>query len=189
MIPPVDVQLQRNPDLSPFKWLHTVNVGDANRLLSDDNMDKIFRSHRNKYIYAILQKVIEEQKEDNGVISDNLDTETNRIRHVRFENDTIKYETERKDPYDSIPANYVGKTEVKILDLIDCNPYSYKSVGTVLKSIHKESEREWAVIACDGLPFILGSRLMKIHALVLLAMKNATVKTISTNTWPVIMPV
>ena len=91
---------------------------------------------------------------------DNLDSETEKNRNVIFEGTNIKFEIKRNDPYDSVQANHGGKTEVKLLDPIDRNPCSYKSVGEVLKQIHTDSGREWVVVGCDGLPYILGTRLI-----------------------------
>ena len=50
LIPPAEYQLQRNPELCPFKWLRSINVGDAVNLLSEDSMDMVFRTYRNEYI-------------------------------------------------------------------------------------------------------------------------------------------
>ena len=47
------------------------------------------------------------------------------------------------------------------MDPIDTNPCSYKSIGTVLKSIYNDGESEWIIIGCDGLPYILGPRLIE----------------------------
>ena len=72
-----------------------------------------------------------------------------------------RIEIQRNDPYVSVPADHVGKTEVvKLLDTIDSNPVSYKSDGQELKQIDADSGRKWVIIGYDGLPYILGTRLI-----------------------------
>lgn len=49
------------------------------------------------------------------------------------------------------------------MDPIDVNPCSYLSVGEVFKTIQKDSERQWNIVGCDGLPYLLGARLIERH--------------------------
>ena len=90
---------------------------------------------------------------------DNLDRETEN-HAVIFEDRNIKFEIKRHDPYDSVPADHVGKTEVKLLDPINSNSFSYKSVGRELKQIHADSGREWVIVGYDGLLYKLGIRVI-----------------------------
>ena len=46
------------------------------------------------------------------------------------------------------------------MDPIMVNPCSYASLVTVLDNIITKCYREWIVIGCDGLPYILCSRII-----------------------------
>lgn len=75
----------------------------------------VIRSQRNDYIEETLNEVYDERKENNGVITDNLETDNIKIWHVRFDKDSgVTNECERKDPYGTVAANNLGKTQVKV---------------------------------------------------------------------------
>ena len=162
LCPPNSTQLQRNPSLSPMQWLHDVNMGEVAELYKVEQLDNSFRIHRNQFIGELLHEILLEQKQDNGNVTDDIDIEIERTRLVKFDdNHNVLYEKSEIDPYGSIESNCEGKTEVKVLDPLDQNPCSYESVSKVMSHIQTESDRQWNVIGCDGLPYLLCARLIE----------------------------
>ncbi len=85
--------------------------------------------------------------------------------------DTKNIVSRTKNPYEHIHSNHPeSPIKIKARDPVFCNPNSYASCITVLRSIGKDlkvqkydptSCRKWAVIICDGLPFSLCTKLLK----------------------------
>ena len=162
LCPPNSAQLERNPNLSPLQWLREVNTGDVCDLYKEEQLDSKFRVYRNQFIMELLDELLKEQQEHNGTVEDNIDNEIEKTRMVTFDDDfNISYEKNETDPYSSIQSNCEGKTDVTVLDPIDINPCSYDSVSKVMSHIDENSDRAWNIIGCDGLPYLLCSRLIE----------------------------
>ena len=43
LLPPVDTHLQKNPDLSPIKWLRIVNTAEVKELLNTEDLNTALR--------------------------------------------------------------------------------------------------------------------------------------------------
>ena len=134
VVPPQVSILQMNPQLKPNQWLNCIDIRDS----VDEGKDIMFRTERNKYIINSMEAIREEMvMADQGPVPKNP-----------------KYDT-KTDPYRHIDSKVAGKTEVKILDPVMVNPCSYHSLETVLDNIVRNCNREWVVIGCDGLPYVL----------------------------------
>lgn len=142
LVPPQVSILQMNPQLKPYLWLNCIDIKDS----VDEGKDKMFRTERNKYMYIInsMEAIREEMvMADQGPVPKKT-----------------KYDT-KTDPYRHIDSKVAGKTEVKILDPVMVNPCSYHSLETVLDNIVRNCNREWVVIGCDGLPYVLCSKIIE----------------------------
>ena len=143
LIPPDISVLQFNQQLSPSNWLYNnlnipaavMKVKDSFRVYND-----IFSTYRSKFVDTVLTKV---------------------------HNEITRNETAYLDMYDYsfVPENApVTATEVRTAPPIFLNPCSYRAVNDVMQTIHTENckgGRKWSGIGCDGLPYILGARLIE----------------------------
>ena len=71
-----------------------------------------------------------------------------------------------EDPYLFIEYNHPDNpTDVKLGEPVLTNPCSYDSVNEVLNSLLNSfvnnTDRKWTILGCDGLPYILASRLIE----------------------------
>ena len=139
LVPPVDTNLQQNPQLKPTTWLNSIDLKDT----ADENKDRMFRSERNKYILRSIESIHDEiLKTNDAPIAKKPKVDS------------------KKDPYDHIESFVAGKTEVKLMDPVMVNPCSYNSLETVMDDIVAKCDREWVLIGCDGLPYVLCSKIV-----------------------------
>ena len=111
---------------------------------------------RNKFICERLNKVYPEHNGDiNDVVDDFLCDPNLMLEKDKTNNDTYCY-LEHSHP-NAAPKVTLGETSL-------CNYCSNEKVNEALQdillNIEVGTERKWSVIGCDGLPFILGSRLI-----------------------------
>ena len=139
LIPPKPSTLQMNPRLKPSLWLKGIDNIES----SDVEKDRMFRVKRNEYIVNSMEVIRKD------IVLENAGPLPKKTKC-----------DSKTDPYDHIESHVAGKTEVKIMDPIMVNPCSYASLVTVLDNITTKCNREWVVIGCDGLPYILCSRII-----------------------------
>ena len=140
LVPPIITTLQKNPQYKPYVWLSSIDIKEA----GDVEKDRIFRIERNKFILKyieILHKEIEQETSAPAAKKPKVDGKT--------------------DPYGDVESHVTGKTDIKMMNPIMVNPCSYASLETVLDNIIINSNREWVEVGCDGLPFILCSRIIE----------------------------
>lgn len=69
------------------------------------------------------------------------------------------------DPYDNIPSFHVGPPSVVVGNPISKHSCSYEALKAVLLDIKTATQvpdkRSWIVPGCDGLPYLLASRILR----------------------------
>ena len=110
-----------------------------------------------------MHDISHEQRQYNGLVENDIDTYTEKLRvFFKFDSDqNMFYEQDKINPYSSVECNCIGKTDVTILNPLDLNPCSYDSVSKVSTHIQTESNREWNIVGCDGLPYLLCARIIE----------------------------
>ena len=163
IIPSCATQLQTIPQLSPFQWLYvrpqmnpSVVCQKISELLSRNITE--CESLRNQFISDRIAAVIDAQTKANGVIFDEIDNLTNEktLNDHTYEA-TYSFANSFHPPQP--PKTVLG-------DPIFCNPCSYNSVDGVFRellsrSLSPDGGRKWTAIGCDGLPYVLGARLIE----------------------------
>ena len=153
--------LQCQIQLDPYLWLYHTQVQTENviqRLFQFlKHCSTVFQEYRNKFVIERLNKVYKEQL-PNG--TDFIDTLINDI------NTDIPRGNTNEDPYSFIEHNHPDNPpDVKLGEPVLTNPCSYDSVNEVLNSLLNSTvnntDRKWTILGCDGLPYILASRLIE----------------------------
>lgn len=71
----------------------------------------------------------------------------------------------KMDSYDNIPSFHVGPPSVVVGNPISKNPCSYEAVKAVLLDIKTAikvlDKRSWTVLGCDGLQYLLASKIFR----------------------------
>lgn len=121
--------------------------------------DKEFNKIRNDFIINQLQKVMQQQMNENGHYVDQIDHKRTPI---------IRETTAPSQRYSFIPVINTEKTgyyKLIVGEPIFENPCSYDAVEKVLDHFLEEvgvgTSRQWAAIGCDGLPYVLASRIIE----------------------------
>lgn len=84
------------------------------------------------------------------------------IKHAQFDEQyNVAFQGPTFDPYNTIESHVTGKPTETLTDPLFINPCSYESVSVVFDHILTVSDREWVAVGCDGLPYILGSRVIQ----------------------------
>ena len=148
IVPGLPSQLQEAPDFSPLKWLYIANepreiVDKVDELLHSAKLK--FHDIRNEFICSRLMKIYSKQctlKDDLADVSENPSQDD-------------PYEWVTSKHCDQIPKVMMGEPDF-------VNPCSYQAVEQVLHHIQSNTcgRREWTIVGCDGLPFVLGSRII-----------------------------
>ena len=165
IVPSPETRLQYTPNLSPFHWLYL----QRDPVLLVQSMKEFAKIHlenftliQNEFIKDRLRKVMEEQ----------LPTGKDKIDAVMEEEDAVIRNPPLpcKDPYDAAPCAHPNRTPSASLgDPIFVNPCSYNSLDEVFRHLQEQltradendDGRAWTTLGCDGLPYVLGSRLIE----------------------------
>ena len=142
LLPPDITYLQSVRHFSPKVWFHTnidkvLTVTKIRQMFLD--LNGIFQGYRQSFIELILKKSYSE-------VQHNTDSFVNMYSYEYVQ-------SKHKD----------GPTRVITGEPLFLNPCSYRAVEDVLSDIHSRNcsgQRRWSVIGCDGLPYILGTRLI-----------------------------
>ena len=143
LIPPIPSFIQSDASLSPTSWLYR-NIDTIQLVTKIRNFishyDTIFSQYRTSFIQFLLEKVQQE------VVSG-----TSGSMNIPGSC--------------QVPSGHAGITKVVTGKPIFLNPCSYRAVDAVLQNLKdsncEENDRKWTMIGCDGLPYVLGSRLIE----------------------------
>ncbi|XP_060586641.1 uncharacterized protein LOC132742292 [Ruditapes philippinarum] len=151
LIPPCETELQKNESFIPASWHYLQSINGGENIITENN--NLFRGQRNEYINHVISEIM---KTNDG-------PPPQKLRKITVEPVTGRSTSElraMKDPYDDIPSNVSGKTNVLVLKPIPVNPCSFNSLEIVLDTIVEKSNKTWLAIGCDGLPFYLCSKVI-----------------------------
>ena len=146
LLPPLPTYLQSDPSLSPSSWLYcdmdTVEMTRKIREFISD-YDTVFNQYRHSYLKFLLNSVRQEHI-TGTIVSKNISVAE----------------------ACNVQSRHTGTTNVVTGLPIFLNPCSYRAVQDVLLRLkdgncHNLSQRVWSMIGCDGLPYVLGSRLIE----------------------------
>ena len=152
--------LQTHIQLDPYCWLYHTQVQTENviqRMLQFlKHCSTVFEKYRNHFVIERLNKVYKEQLTDGTDFIDKL------VNDITID---IPRGNTNEDPYLFIEHNHPeSPPEIKLGEPVLTNPCSYASVKEVLDSllhtIVNNTDRKWTILGCDGLPYILASRLI-----------------------------
>ncbi|XP_062568018.1 uncharacterized protein LOC134230270 [Saccostrea cucullata] len=161
--------LQENHHLSPRKWLYSqsFNTLSSNLLSYLERFSDFFRYLRSSFIESRLQIILKQQKEGLTGATDFIQEAISRRKRVKEDEDTRSKSRIRYDPYDFVPHNHHGKPTIVMGNPVTTNPCSYDAVKEVLTNIKDSTTggcRRWTVIGCDGLPYLIASRVIREHS-------------------------
>lgn len=161
-IPDTASSIQQNPELSPSRWLAVSECNGEimqNLLKNYESYQETFSHFRTLYIKKKLEEVLNSYRDGKDDI-------------MQMENDTEREKTVY-NPYTeviNVPSSFTTPAEVIVGEPIMVNPCSYQSVEIVLDNlVHQliKDGREWCIVGCDGLPYILASKIIQnyVHCL------------------------
>ena len=155
---------QNIPELDPYSWLYNTqlpigNIIESIHSFTNDSCER-FESLRNSFIVERLNKVYLEQKQENEACSDIIDALMNNDNFDLPPNPT------NKDTYSFLDHHHPQlPPKVTIGEPCFENPFPYDAVETVLRQLIRTTSvgdiRKWTIIGCDGLPYLLASRLLE----------------------------
>ena len=152
--------LQTQLHLDPHTWLYRTQIQNEtiiHRIVQFiKHCSSSFEVYRNKFIIERINKVYEEHSKDGkdfiSTLIDNPDLD-------------IPRGPTNDDPHSFLQHNHPDNPPTVVIgEPVMVNPCSYDSVKHVLQSllnsIVTNTDRKWTIIGCDGLPYILASRLI-----------------------------
>ena len=156
-------RFQSTPELDSYSWLYNnttpfcVVVENINRFTNACYAK--FEELRNNFIIDRLNKVYNEHSYDNAVCSDFID------KLMNDDNLNVPPNPNNKDSYSFLDHNHPQEPpKVTVGEPSFQNPCSYDSVNSVLIHLLRltsvGNDRKWTDIGCDGLPYLLASRLL-----------------------------
>ncbi|XP_053374886.1 uncharacterized protein LOC123530450 [Mercenaria mercenaria] len=146
--------LQESPHLTPRQWLFQENnsttVASIRHYIKE--AESKFDTIRNCFLASRLKAIVTEKKEQTTYSKGWFNGPINKIDFA--------------DPYAWATSCHPDeKPHVKVGEPALFNPCSYDSVKKVLKHVqdqcHVGDNRTWTCVGCDGLPYVLGSRLIE----------------------------
>jgi hypothetical protein len=152
IIPKDGTTLQHDPALSPSSWLYNRSSEEIVSAIETFSVTALqtFNAYRDDFISDLINITFKEQQQCDPVSSKN-----NNIVHKQAE-----------DRYDFVSSHHPTETP-NIITGETCytNPCSYKAVkevfGHISEQLHVGSTRAWTAVGCDGLPYVLGARLIE----------------------------
>ena len=154
-------KFQYQLELDPKSWLYNNNfnniqVIDRIKAYIKDGLS-IISTQRNKFICERLNKVFLEHRNEYSDIIDEFINDPG-IDVPKDKTNTDLYSHLGHFHPDTPPTVTLGEPCL-------CNPCSYEKVQGVLQelltNLHVGNDRKWTAIGCDGLPYILSSRLIE----------------------------
>lgn len=155
--PPNITKFQNDYNLSPKLWLYKdVNVkNDVMELIHKSSEE--FQKYRRQFIYDRLAII---NNENIHRIEDDVSEEIKTNKRIKVS----KTSRQNIDIYSFCESYHTGKSNLQIGEPLMENPCSYKSVENVLRHIQHSTikgDRLWTMVGCDGLPFVLGTNIIK----------------------------
>ena len=168
--------LQARPELSPENWYDQSRTYNLEIGIVEDHLNKqFFRPNRNKKQHDLIEKIKEEIKDGEDHIDLVSDCEEGEIvcMKCRFINpkasrvcskcefNFVNFPS-REELYGDVPDGHPkAKPVIKLGEVIDENPNSFKSITSVLKDLHKQysvgEDRKWLRVGFDGVPYRMAS--------------------------------
>ncbi|XP_062608370.1 uncharacterized protein LOC134270197 [Saccostrea cucullata] len=151
--------IQRNMELAPSKWqsFHVQAKKDSLEKLKAQEIlfEKDFSKSRHGFISKRINEIIKQQSKEDGW-KDHVDKKKDHPREIDPPNER----------YTFIPSCHeAGPSKVIAGEPIFENPCSYEAVEKVLDHLLEEAEvgttRHWTAVGCDGLPYVLASRIIE----------------------------
>ena len=158
IIPSPHTNLQYDQALSPSSWLYkpTLSTADivAGMMAKLAYYNEIFNKYRDTFLTYRIKYIRSKQTQQGATITDNIDNNT-------FSMDTPD---ELQGLDDSVVSCHPQQPpKISMAEPVMVNPCSYAAVREVMTDISTTSNqdgRKWNVIGCDGLPYVLASRLI-----------------------------
>lgn len=123
-----------------------------------------FRTLRENFISDRLSIITKEQKYEWTGYSDNVSTIVSKRKKQKCKENTPKSEV-KADVYNFVTLHHDEPPEIIVGNPISRNPCSYDAVKDVLKQIKNDvgisNYRSWSITGCDGLPYVIASRVVK----------------------------
>nr|XP_022289927.1 uncharacterized protein LOC111101643 isoform X2 [Crassostrea virginica] len=152
--------IQTDGDVAPSKWQFFSPASKKEAISKIRNKEleyqKEFNTLRHGFIQQRLQKVYEQQVACEDGLKDHIDNDTNPPREI----------DPPSERYTFIPSHHEKEPRRVISgEPVFENPCSYEAVEKVLDHLLEEagvgSTRQWTTVGCDGLPYILASRIIE----------------------------
>jgi hypothetical protein len=144
--------LQHDQALSPSSWLYGRSSEEIVSAIEAFSVKALhtFNAYREDFIADMIGITFKEQQQ-----CDPVSTKNNNIVHKQTE-----------DRYDFVSSHHPTETpDIITGETCYTNPCSYKAVkdvfGHISEKLHVGSTRAWTVVGCDGLPYVLGARLIE----------------------------
>uniref|UniRef100_A0A8W8JB52 Uncharacterized protein n=1 Tax=Magallana gigas TaxID=29159 RepID=A0A8W8JB52_MAGGI len=107
---------------------------------------------------------MKEQKYELTGYCDNVSTIVSRRKRQKCEENTPKSKV-KADVYNFVTHHHDGPPQIVVGNPISKNPCSYDAVKDVLLQIKNDvgisNHRSWPIVGCDGLPYVIASRVIK----------------------------
>lgn len=147
-------------------WLYKENFCFPWQLLISlfPRTSETFRTLRENFISDRLSIITKEQKYELTGYCDNVSTIVSRRKRQKCEENTPKSKV-KADVYNFVTHHHDGPPQIVVGNPISKNPCSYDAVKDVLLQIKNDvgisNHRSWSIVGCDGLPYVIASRVIK----------------------------
>ncbi|XP_062620908.1 uncharacterized protein LOC134282522 [Saccostrea cucullata] len=158
--PTTELQLVNN--LSPRHWFYNVNISDKYNAIVEfiHSYENLFRSLRESFIESRISCLLQQQHPGLNCTED-IVCDLLKNRNMKFSD----HSRTQVDVYSFLPHSHTSPPTIQMGNPISVNPCSFQSVQVVLENLKCTTgipdHRQWSIVGCDGLPFLLSHRIIK----------------------------